>query len=158
MYRLKQVILSTLALFSAVTYAANQQQVDKILDLNSAPAGVAFEIMEGSQDTLAPLLKEVELYNQQLKEKFPEIKTAVLTHGSEQFALLKEQPNQQAVEQSLSLTNNDIEVHVCGTHASWYGKTEDDFLGHVNVAKSAVEQVAEFKALGYEVIRLRYNY
>ena len=52
-----------------------------------------------------------------------------------------------------SLTGErDIEVHVCGTHASWRDNTPEDFPDYVDVAVAAPAKVNDYRALGYIVI------
>ena len=50
--------------------------------------------------------------------------------------------------------SNGIEVHVCGTHAEWEGKTPEDFPDYVNVSAAGPAQINDYVALGYEVIIL----
>ena len=53
-----------------------------------------------------------------------------------------------------SLLADDITVHVCGTHASWRGKVDEDFPDYVDVAVSGPAQINDYQALGYELVVL----
>jgi hypothetical protein len=43
-------------------------------------------------------------------------------------------------------------VHVCETHAGWYGVTAEDFPDYVNVAPTGPGQISLYLELGYELI------
>ena len=49
---------------------------------------------------------------------------------------------------------DDIEVHVCGTYASWFGVSENDFPKYINVAPAGPVQINNYEQLGYELITL----
>jgi hypothetical protein len=45
-------------------------------------------------------------------------------------------------------------VHVCGTHAGWYGVTPEDFPDYVDVTTAGPAQINDYEAMGYELIVL----
>ena len=80
---------------------------------------------------------------------------AVVTHGKEQFGLMtSEAKNKKEVHQAVKslVQNNDVPVHVCGTHASWYGKGEKDFPDYVDVTPAGPTQIANYEDMGYEKV------
>ncbi len=46
----------------------------------------------------------------------------------------------------------NVEVSVCGAHASWRDNTPEDFPDYVDVALAAPTKVNDYRALGYIVI------
>jgi len=148
-----KLILFPLFCFFSFTVAANdQQKVDNIIALEKAPVGVLFELIGRENGKYLPEgLKKVEAYKAQLEKKFPDIKVAVVTHGSEQFELTKD----NAIEQSKThnivkrITAENVPVHVCANHASWRGKTEIDFPDYVLASSGAGSQMKEYQDKGY---------
>jgi intracellular sulfur oxidation DsrE/DsrF family protein len=45
-----------------------------------------------------------------------------------------------------------VPLHVCETHANWYGVTAEDFPDYVNVAPSGPAQLAAYREMGYDLI------
>ena len=133
----------------------DQKEVDYILKMDTPPFGVVFEVIEGDVDALKWAIPQVNKFAKQLRAKFPDIAIAVVTHGKEQFGLVKatEKENKQLHSEVKSLVQNqDIPVHVCGTHASWYGKGEKDFPDYVDVTPAGPTQIANYEDMGYEKI------
>jgi intracellular sulfur oxidation DsrE/DsrF family protein len=133
----------------------DQKEVNYILKMETPPFGVVFEVIEGDVDALKWAIPQVAKFAKQLREKFPDIAIAVVTHGKEQFGLVKtaEKENAKLQTEVKSLVQNqDIPVHVCGTHASWYGKGEKDFPDYVDVTPAGPTQIANYEDMGYEKI------
>jgi len=150
------VLLINILLVSQA-FASNQEKVDWILKEKNPPFGVVFEIVEGSKSDLKWAIAEVKKYSDQLRKRFPDIGIAVVSHGSEQFGLMKsEADNLKEVHSTVkSLVQDDsIPVHVCGTHASWYGKDENDFPDYVAVSPAGPTEIANYEDMGYEKIVL----
>lgn len=143
-------------LFNNAALASNQQEIDELLAQEDAPFGVVFEIVEGNGDALKWAIPAVNKYIQQLRERFPDIGLAVVSHGSEQFGLMKsEQKKKPEVHKTVqSLVASDVPVHVCGTHASWRGKGEDDFPDYVDVAPAGPTEIRNYEAMGYVLIEI----
>ncbi len=149
--------LTLLLLLLPLTASAmdDQKEVNYILKMDTPPLGVVFEVIEGDVDALKWAIPQVNKFAKQLREKFPNIAIAVVTHGKEQFGLVKskEKENTQLQNEVKSLVQNqDIPVHVCGTHASWYGKGEKDFPDYVDVTPAGPTQIANYEDMGYEKI------
>lgn len=143
-------------LFASQSQAGNQQQIDELLAQADAPFGVVFEIVEGNGDALQWAIPAVNKYVKQLRERFPDIGLAVVSHGSEQFGLMKsEQKKKAKVHKTVqSLVASDVPVHVCGTHASWRGKEEKDFPDYVDVAPAGPTEIRNYEAMGYVLIEI----
>jgi len=151
------IILSILSFFlSAGTQASTQQEVEQLLTQNDAPFGVVFEIVEGNGDALQWAMPAVNKYVKQLRERFPDIGLAVVSHGSEQFGLMKskQQENAKVHKTVQSLVASDVPVHVCGTHASWRGKEANDFPDYVDVSPAGPTEIRNYEAMGYVLIEI----
>ena len=151
-------LLVSIAFYSSVAFAYDdQKRIDYILKMDTPPLGVVFEIIEGSPDDLEWAIPRIVKFSKQLRDKFPDIGIAVVSHGSEQFGLMKSEAKEKAevhkTVKSLS-QEQDIPVHVCGTHASWYGKGEKDFPDYVDVTPAGPTQIANYEDMGYEKIVL----
>ena len=160
MHRYLLILLSTLFTVTllpatAVGANSNQEKINHILKDKSGPFGVVFEVVEGDGDALEWAIPEIKKYSAQLREKFPDIGIAVVSHGKEQFALMKSETKEykevHETVQSL-VKNEEIPVHVCGTHASWYGKKAEDFPDYIDVAPAGPAQIREYEAMGYELV------
>ena len=135
----------------------NQDQINAILKHSDAPFGVVFEIVESDADALDWAIPQIKSYAKQLRAKFPDIGIAVVTHGKEEFALTKSNSAKHKevhkIVQSL-VKDDQIPVHVCGTHASWYGKKPEDFPDYVDVAPAGPTQIRDYVDMGYKKIVL----
>ena len=151
-----RLVFLSISLFflSANTLANNQQEIDQLLAQKDAPFGVVFEIVEGNDDALQWAIPTVNQYVKQLRQRFPDIGLAVVSHGSEQFGLMKNQQNTEMHTVVQSLVANDVPVHVCGTHASWRGKTADDFPDYVDVTPAGPTEIRNYEAMGYVLIEI----
>lgn len=138
----------------AVAVDDNQDDINRILSSNPPPFGVVFEIVEGDRDSLDWAIPRVKGFAAQLRKTFPDIGIAVVSHGKEEFALMTiKQDEHKAVHKTVqSLVKDDIPVHVCGTHASWYGKKPEDFPDYIDVAPSGPTQIRNYEDMGYQRI------
>lgn len=135
---------------------ANEQKVNNVLAMETAPDGIVFEVVSGNRAYLKTALDRFETYQKQLKEKFPEIELAIVSHGSEQFSLTKQ--NQQKFksthDQVQRITDSDVPVHICETHASWYDISAEDFPDYVSVSSQGPQQIRDYQELGFLLIVL----
>ena len=78
----------------------------------------------------------------------------MVSHGREEFALQSKYRDEFAEvhRQVRSLVSEDIPVHVCETHAGWYGVSAGDFPEYVNVAPTGPGQVELYEELGYDLV------
>jgi len=149
--------LSFLFVALLVCSSAWSSDVATLLGRKEAPAGVVFEIVSDEYGLLGKLLPSVKQNIDKLRERFPGLPVAIVTHGSEQFDLMTENRNTASKTHNLVealVAQDEIEVHVCGTHAEWYGKTPEDFPDYVDVSAAGPAQINDYIALGYEVIVL----
>jgi len=134
--------------------AIANEGVDKLLARDEAPHGIVFEIVEGDQAALEVLLPEVRSAIAAIRARFPQTEFAVVSHGREEFALqTKYQAEHAAIHQQVqSLVADAVPVHVCETHAGWYGVSAEDFPDYVNVAPTGPGQIRLYQELGFELI------
>jgi intracellular sulfur oxidation DsrE/DsrF family protein len=140
-----------------VCNSAWSSDVATLVGNKEAPAGVVFEIVSDEYGLLGKLLPSVKQDIETLRERYPDLPIAIVTHGSEQFDLMTENRAAEAKAHNLveQLTDKDnVEVHVCGTHAEWYGRTPEDFPDYVNVSAAGPAQINDYASMGYEVIVL----
>ena len=128
--------------------------MDELLARAESPPGVVFEIVEDDETALDELLPKVWDAIRVLRARFPETEFAVVSHGREEFALQSQYRSEYAEvhDQVQSLVAADVPVHVCETHAGWYGVTAEDFPEYVNVAPTGPGQINLYRELGYELI------
>ena len=146
-------IFSLFVLFSVNAGAAShQQQIESIISAKDRPEGVVFEIVSGDSAALREALPETKKAIDQLRQRFPELPIAIVTHGQEQFALQTANKNQFQKVHSLTeslVKDSGVNLHVCGTYADWHGVDAEEFARHVNVAPAGPAQINDYIALGY---------
>jgi len=151
------LILSSL-LFAQVTLAADShEQIEEILSLKEAPAGIVFEIVTGESNSLEWALPETQSHIKELRARFPKLDIAIVTHGNEQFALKssnnKKYKKVHSLTQQLVQTDH-IPLHVCGTYAGWKGVSEEEFPDYVDVTAAGPATINDYISLGYILIKL----
>ena len=131
--------------------------IERMIAADEPPEGVVFELVfwdENTWEWAAPMLSDL---TAQLQNRFPGLDIAIVSHGAEQFQLtqsrVKEQPD--AIAQLISLADDGVDIHVCGTHSDWNGIPTSEYIDIVNVSPSAPAQVNDYLALGYRLIVLR---
>ena len=148
--------LAIACLASPSTWAASpSEQVNTLLEADTAPPGVVFEVISGDESHLMNLLPAIREHARRLRQRFPRLSVAVLSHGSEQFSLLQSNAGQYAGVHALAAAldgEEDMTIQVCGNHASWRGKDAADFPGYVNVVNSAGAALEAYRAAGYVLI------
>lgn len=133
---------------------SDQLDIEKLLEKETAPDGVVFELIGNDGYYLESALQRVNDYSERLREKFPELEIAVVSHGIEQFAFKSSQAEDNAESHLFAkqFLEKDIPVHVCETHAGWLGVTAEDFPEYINVAPSGPAQINQYRELGYELV------
>ncbi len=128
--------------------------VDALLLRSDAPHGIVFEIAEGDESALEELLPRVRNAIERIRVQFPDTEFAVVSHGREEFALQSQYQDEYAQIhlQVQSLVAEEVPVHVCATHASWYAVSAEDFPEYVNVAPTGPGQIELYLELDYELI------
>ncbi len=142
------------SLLAVALPAQANDDLEQLLAQPEAPDGVVFEIVESDDDALQELLPRVRQAIEQIRARFPQTEFAVVSHGREEFALQTEYQAEysQIHQQVQSLVSEDVPVHVCETHAGWYGVTAEDFPEYVNVSPTGPGQIRLYQELGYELI------
>jgi hypothetical protein len=129
--------------------------LDSIYTRQQAPTGVVFEIVDWDDDYLQRAIPWVNQQIISLREKFPDLEIAVVSHGSEQFALLKDSdaayPEIHSNAQRL-ITDHDITLELCLGHAGMKGFNQDDFPDYVEIEASGPSQIAAYESLGYDKV------
>ena len=141
-------------LFSSAVWASD---FDTILAMKEAPPGVVIEIVSDEHGLLSELLPEIREQIKRLRQRFPELPVAIVTHGSEQFDLTTKNRKVESIAHQITeqlVTDEEVDVHVCGTHAGWYGVEPEDFPDYVGVSTTGPAQVNDYEAMGYELIVL----
>jgi intracellular sulfur oxidation DsrE/DsrF family protein len=154
----KKIACILLLLLSSSAHADSAQEVDALIARNEAPPGVVFEVAQKSETALELAVPRVKQYAERLRARFPQLKIALVTHGREEFALLKDKAEQyKPIQSSVRelVKNQDIAVHVCGTHASWFDKHPEDFPDYIDVAPSGPAQIRNYRELGFVLVVLR---
>jgi len=130
---------------------ARNAAVEELLQADSAPEGVVFEIVTGDEDGLEWALPRVRQAIARLRGRFPALPVAVVTHGQEMFALETgvRDSYPEVHETVRSLLAADVTVHACGTYAGWRGLAEEDFPAYVDLSAAGPAQVNDYLALGY---------
>jgi len=156
-HHLIPLFLSGLLLIGSAAQAGNQAAIEQLLAQDDAPFGVVFEIVERDENALQWAIPAINRYVRQLRKRFPDIGLAVVSHGREEFALMKSRRADNAdVHQVVqSLVADDVPVHVCGTLASWRGKNADDFPDYIDVSPAGPTAIRNYEAMGYVLIELK---
>ena len=154
-----KISLIIFVLFSNATFAQEYKnfEVEDLLNAKEAPSGVVFEIVTWEKDAwdwAAPMLKQ---YRKQLLEKYPGIDIALVSHGGEQFELTKDKVKTNAVtfKALKSLSDDGVDLHVCGTHSSWQNVEDSEYVDFIDVSPSGPAQINDYVALGFTHILLR---
>ena len=150
------MFLAMLLLLAESAFA--QPEIERLLSGSSAPPGVVFEILEEDENGLAWALPQIQKLAERLRGRFPDLPIIVVTHGLEQFGLLTSNtdgPLAGIHDEAQRLDASEIDLHVCGAHAGWYGHVPEDFPDYIDVAASGPALINDYRAFGYEIVRLR---
>jgi intracellular sulfur oxidation DsrE/DsrF family protein len=155
MVKFKGLLL--LLISSAVMANYTHPSVNRLMQNNVEPVGVVFELVESDKSSwewAAPMIQDLRM---QLKEKYPEIEIAIVSHGREQFQLIKKRAESQ--KQAISILEDlvrkdNVNLHVCGTHSSWFDINPNSYLDIVDVTVSGPAKINDYINLGYQPIKL----
>jgi intracellular sulfur oxidation DsrE/DsrF family protein len=137
--------------------AVCSSEIDDIITQKQAPAGIVFEIVSDEDGLLGELLPSVKADIEELRQRFPDLPIAIVSHGKELFALTIKNSSSELSTHDLVkqlVKAEDVDVHVCGTHAGWYDVTAEAFPDYVDVTAAAPAQIDDYEAIGYTVIIL----
>jgi intracellular sulfur oxidation DsrE/DsrF family protein len=141
-----------------VSVASAEPEVDELIAAGEAPPGVLFEIIESDEDALSWALPRVIALSERLRQRYPGLPIAIVSHGPEQFGLLSSNRGgafDRIHAEAEGLQGREIDLHICGVHAGWYGHDADDFPAYVDVAVSGPAQMRDYQNFGYVLIPLR---
>ncbi|MEW5892551.1 MAG: DsrE family protein [Pseudomonadota bacterium] len=131
---------------------AESASLERVLSRAGAPHGVVFEIVERDPQALNRALPWVIDAARRLRQRFPNLELAVVSHGQEMFALQQsvqsENPGLHRLAQQL-VRQEGIPLHVCETHAGWRGVAPEAFPDYIDVAPAGPAQINNYLALGY---------
>lgn len=146
--KLLRYLLLNLLLIAPLSQAESLQE---ILSLKEEPLGVVIEITKPSGEALRKHLIEVAAATKQIRNKFPDLPVAIVSHGYEQFALTSNNASKYNAlhEDVKSLVKNDIDFHVCGTHASWYNISPEEYPEFIDVTHTGPAQINDYLNTGY---------
>ncbi|MFT5503564.1 MAG: intracellular sulfur oxidation DsrE/DsrF family protein [Gammaproteobacteria bacterium] len=155
MKSLMGILLLMLPAIGLATDYSNQQ-VDQIIQSGEMPDGIVFELITFEDDAWSWAAPMIESLASGLRQKFPEVEIALVSHGSEMFDLATQENrhDQPAIKQLASISESGVDIHVCGGFASYQQLGDDDFLKFVDVAPSAPARLNDYLNLGFELIRL----
>ena len=154
-YALRNILL-VIGLFIH-TASAWSLELEDVLKAKEPPEGVVFEIVSDGHGFLEEVLPGLKENINRLRQRFPDLPVAIVTHGKEQFDLTTKNRETEAKTHKMvkKLVNEDgIDVHVCGTHAEWYGVMPEDFPDYIDVSAEGPAQINDYEAMGYDVITI----
>ena len=135
--------------------SASTDELKRIFASENAPSGVVFEIVDWDDEYLERAIPWVNQQIISLRERFPGLDIAVVSHGSEQFALLKDAdaayPEIHSNVQRL-ISDHDIKLELCLGHANMRGFNQEDFPDYVDIEASGPSQIAAYESLGYDKV------
>lgn len=149
-------VLSCVLVLTSVS-ASELEDVTRVLERQSAPVGVVFEMVGGDADSLNIALRRTEAYVTKMRKKFPKANYVIVSHGLEQFSLLRQNAadNPELHKRVESLVKDkNIPLHVCGAFAEMNEVDTADFIKSVQVADSGPLQIQEYIEQGYILIEM----
>ena len=152
-----QRLIIALLLLLPLPGCASTTTLERILAEQETPPGVVIEIVTSDSRGLDWALPRASNDIQRLRQRFPGIPIAIVSHGREQFALQRSKQREAAKVHSLTQTlrKDKVQLHVCGTYAEREGLSKEDFPDYVDVAAAGPAQVNDYLALGYKLLRIK---
>ena len=133
------------------------EDLENLIKQNERPPGVVIEITSGDPLYLKKIIKELQNDIDKLQKKFKDLPVAIVSHARESLLLAKEETKKHKgfENQIKTLANDDnTTVHVCGTYASWFNVSEEEFPDYISVSPAGPVQVDDYTDLGYILIEL----
>ncbi len=140
-----------LILMAYSAQAGKPETVDEILQLEKMPEGVVFRMDGWDYDALQWAVPVIQKDVKRLRQRFPDIKLAMVTHGEEEFALMKRaiRTYPDVHKGVKKLVADDVKVHVCTGHALMNGQSEKGFVDFVDPVPAGADKVAQYMRQGY---------
>ena len=133
-------------------------QVENLLKSDVEPEGVVFDIETLDSKGLVSLTQYVTSQVELVKQAFPSVDIAIVSHGAEEFALQTTASDKYADVHNLFselVSTKEVSVHVCGAVGSLKNLTQEDFPEFVSYSASGLAQINVYKAIGYTVIVIK---
>lgn len=148
------VMLFAINSFSIAQEEITHQKVDSIVNGNVEPEGVVFEVIEWQDNTwqwASPMIQSLII---KLNIKYPDLEFAIVSHGDEQFELIKSRKKDQPIAMNIlhNLNKDGVSLHVCGVNSSWNNTDYDEYIDIVDVAVSGPAKINDYIMLGFEHI------
>lgn len=151
---LAAAVWAVVCFYSVPALASMDEDMDIILEKKNHLDGVVFEIVTGNEKSLETIIPKISKAIERLRKKWPKIGIAIVSHGTEQFALKKSNAGKydKLHKEIQSITKDNVDFHVCGTYASWHDTEPEDFLGFIDVSISGPAQISDYLKLGYILV------
>lgn len=149
------VLVAGFFLAIVVASALATDRVSAIIAQPHPPAGVVFEIVSEDDDHLAWAIPYVTAEIKRLRDRFPGLNIAIVSHGLEQFVMTtSERDENGAVHMAIKdlVTQQHVPFQVCGSFAKRYGIEAGMFAEYVDVVPAAPAQLRQYLQQGYEQI------
>lgn len=127
------------------------ESLEDVLRLQERPVGVVIEVIKPNGDALHEHLFTIRAASEAIRQRFPDLPVAVVSHGYEQFALTSRNATRYSAlhEDVRELVDSDVDVHVCGTHASWHDIAPEDYPEFIDVTHTGPAQINDYLNIGY---------
>lgn len=144
--------------YAETEFSEASAQIQKIISDGEEPLGIVFEI-----ETLDPFaLQKITLYVvkqvKRIKQVYPDVDIAVISHGVEEYALTTKASSEYATTQRLlneMVIQQEVSLHVCGAVAGLKGLEQEDFPNFISYSASGLAQLNDYKALDYTVVVIK---
>lgn len=153
-----KILSAILVLFSSLFWSAavlGNDDLQSVFARDTAPPGVVFEIVDWEEEYLATAIPWLKQQIVALRNQYPGLNVAVVSHGREQFALLKDTeaafPEIHSGARRL-ISDHDVKLELCLGHANMRGFSKSDFPEYVDIEASGPSQIAVYEALGYDKV------
>lgn len=146
----------TFTCLALAAFTIQAETLEEILAMDEAPTGVVIEVIEPGAKALDETLTNISSAKDRIRQRFPELPIAVVSHGVEQFFLTTRniEKNQELKSNVQQLVSNDVDLHVCGTHASWRDVEPEDYPDYIDVSPAGPAQINDYLKLGYIMLDL----
>ena len=152
------VLFLSLAFGCLPSFAADYShpEVKRIVAAGERPDGVVFELAawgDDSWDWAAPMLQKLV---GQLREAYPGLEIAIVSHGFELFDLSHRsgKRDRSSIKLLEQIADDGVDVHVCGNFAGTRFFEPEDFFEFVDVAASGPAQLEDYVRLGFTLVVL----
>ena len=147
-------IIIGVTLWSVSQFIIASDAVDDILNTSPPPGGVVFEMLTHEQSSWPKALAYINQSVERLRAKHTDMAFAIVSHGMEQFALLKDGKgeNDGLHKKVQGLLKDNIKVEVCGTFAEWNGYDNNDFPDYVTIVDQAPRSISYYEEDGFVII------